>query len=1069
MNPILFAMRRPMTVIVLVVAVALASGLAAARMSVDIFPNLNLPVIFVAQPYGGMDPAQMEGLLTNYYEYHFLYISGIHHVESRNIQGMALMKLYFHPGTNMAQAMAETIGYVTRSRAFMPPGTVSPFITRFDAGSVPVGYLVLSSETKSIGEIQDQALFKVRPMFASLPGVSAPPPFGGSQRTVVLRLDPDRLRSYAMSPDEVIKALNAGNTISPSGNVRIGDEMTIVAMNTLVRQIDELKSIPIRPSANPTVYLRDVATVHDASDIATGYALVNGRRAVYILVTKRADASTLSVVRNVRAALPTMQAVLPDDIRVGFEFDQSPTVTNAMASLTVEMALGAGLTGLMVLLFLRDWRSVIVVVLNIPLAICGALVALWLSGQSVNIMTLGGLALAVGILVDEATVEVENIHVKMEQTHSIARAVRQGNHETAVPRFLAMLCVLAVFLPSFFMQGAAQALFVPLSLAVGFAMVSSYLLSSTFVPVVSVWLLRHQAERARPRNARRARADAGFGAVVTRIVALRWLVLAAYLASTTLIVVGVGGRLGLEIFPTVDAGRFQIRLKAAAGTRIEKTEQLAKRVLDVVNEEVGPGAIEISVGYVGIIPSSYPINAIYQWTSGPEEAILRVALHPRAKVDVEALKVRLRDRLTRAMPATQFSFEPADIVSDVMSFGSPTPVEVSISGPNFADDRAHAAKVRDELAKVPALRDLQYAQTLDYPTVNVTIDRERAGISGVTPQEIARSLVTATSSSRFVDPNYWPDPKSGVGYQVQVEIPYAIMDSMKQVEMLPIQRSGGPSLLLRDVADVRRGTMPGEFDRYNMKRTLSLTANVVGEDLGRAARQVDQAIARAGTPPKGVNVAVRGQLAPMREILGGLSVGLGMSFVVILLVLTANYQSARLAVVTLTTAPAVLTGVVLALWVSRTTINIQSFMGAIMAMAVAVANGILLVTFAERLRRESSRPAAESAVASARGRLRPIMMTSLAMTAGMVPLALGLGEGGEQTAPLGRAVIGGLLAATAATLFIVPCAFTIVQAHAGRRSASIDPDDPESLHFDGAGAHLSGNGDFIEAEAGALH
>ena len=402
--------------------------LAVTRMSIDIFPNLNLPVIYVAQPYGGMDPAQMEGLLTNYYEYHFLYISGIHHVESRNVQGMAVMKLFFHPGTNMAQAMAETIGYVTRSRAFMPPGTVSPFITRFDAGSVPVGYLVLSSETKSIGEIQDQALFKVRPMFASLPGVSAPPPFGGNQRTVVVRADPERLRSYSISPDELITALTNGNTISPSGNVRIGKMMPIVPINSLVRDVKELETIPIRVGANPSVYMRDVATVQDASDIPAGYALVNGRRAVYILVTKRADASTLSVVRNVKEALPKMQAVLPDDIKVSFEFDQSPTVTNAVRSLATEGVLGAVLTGLMVLVFLRDWRSVIVVVLNIPFAICGALVALWLTGQTINLMTLGGLALAIGILVDEATVEIENIHHKMEGTRSIASAVRQGNH-----------------------------------------------------------------------------------------------------------------------------------------------------------------------------------------------------------------------------------------------------------------------------------------------------------------------------------------------------------------------------------------------------------------------------------------------------------------------------------------------------------------------------------------------------------------------------------------------------------------------------------------------------------------
>ena len=435
----------------------------------------------------------MEGLLTNYYEYHFLYISGIHHVESKNIQGVALMRLFFHPGTNMAQAMAETINYVNRAQAFMPPGTVSPFVMRFDTGSVPVGYLVLSSESRTLGEIQDLALFRVRPMFASLPGVSAPPPFGGSQRTIVVNVDPDRLRAYHVSADDVVAALSTGNTISPSGNVRVGDLYPIVPLNSLVGRVEELGNIPLRAGAAPVVYLRDLATIEDSSDIPTGFALVNGRRAIYLLATKRADASTLNVVNEIKRNLPQMQAVLPDDIHVSFEFDQSPYVTRAINTLVAEGLLGAVLTGLMVLLFLRDWRSVIVVVLNIPLALMAAVVGLWISGQTINLMTLGGLALAVGILVDEATVEVENIHTQFVHTSQIARAVRLGNAQTAIPRLLAMLCILAVFLPSFFMEGAARSLFVPLSLAVGFSMLASYILSSTFVPVMSVWLLRHCA------------------------------------------------------------------------------------------------------------------------------------------------------------------------------------------------------------------------------------------------------------------------------------------------------------------------------------------------------------------------------------------------------------------------------------------------------------------------------------------------------------------------------------------------------------------------------------------------
>ncbi len=605
---------------------------------------------------------------------------------------------------------------------------------------------------------------------------------------MVVRADPERLRSYSISPDELITALSNGNTISPSGNVRIGRTMPIVPINSLVTDVKDLANIPIRIGQNPAVYVRDVATVEDASDIPAGYALVNGRRAVYILVTKRADASTISVVTNVKQALPGMQAVLPEDIKVSFEFDQSPTVTGAVRSLAIEGVSSALLTGLMVLLFLRDWRSVIVVVLNIPFAICGALVALWLTGQTLNLMTLGGLVLSIGILVDEATVEIENIHHKMEGTLSVASAVRQGNMDTAVPRLLAMLCIVAVFLPSFFMQGAAQALFVPLSLAVGFAMVSSYLLSSTFVPVLATWILRR--DRGRAESSDRSGFDrmrAAYGRFLAHVVRWRWLVAPAYLAfASALIFSGLG--LGLEIFPKVDAGRFQLRMRAPTGTRIEETEKLAVRVLDTIREEVGADKIEISVGYVGLIPSSYPINAIYQWTGGPEEA--RAARGAQGRLDGRRRSPQgtAAQVLASTMPEARFSFEPADIVAEVMSFGSPTPVEFTVNGPNIAENRAYAENVRAELASVPSLRDLQFVQAFDYPTVAVRVDREKAGLSGVSVSEIARSLVAATSSSRFVVPNFWPDPKSGIGYQIQVEIPYQIMNSIKEVETIPVQR-----------------------------------------------------------------------------------------------------------------------------------------------------------------------------------------------------------------------------------------------------------------------------------------
>jgi multidrug efflux pump subunit AcrB len=1069
MNPIVFALRHPYTVIVGIAALVLGSVLALTRMRIDIFPVLNLPVIYVAQPYAGMDPAQMEGLIANYYEYHFLYIGGIHHVESKNVQGIALMKLTFHEGTDMAQAMAETVGYVNRSRAFMPQGTVPPFIMRFDTGSVPVGYMVFSSETKSIGEIQDAALFRVRPMFASLPGVSAPPPFGGNQRTIVIKLDPERLQALRATPEEVVAALSSGNLVNPSGNARIDTQMPIVPVNAMLKNPQDLGSIPLR--LGKEVYLRDVASIEDSTDIPSGYALVNGRRAVYMVVTKRAEASTISVVNEVKKNLPRMREALPEGIDLRFEFDQSPHVTGALWGLAEEGLLGAALTGLMVLLFLRDPRSVIVVVLNIPFALLGSVAALALCGQSLNLMTLGGLSLAVGILVDEATVEVENIHTQFEHTPSIARAVRLGNRDTAIPRLLAMFCILAVFIPSFFMTGAARALFVPLSLAVGFAMITSYFLSSTFVPVLSVWLLRHYHPhtQAAPKRFSLARLREIHTKLLRSIMPWRGPLAVGYLVCAALMVWLFGSRLGRDVFPSVDVGQFQLRLRAADGTRIEMTERIASEAVRIIEETAGKDNVAVSIGYVGLIPASYPINTIYLWTRGPEEAVLRVALKPKSNVAVEELKVRLREGLPRRLrdwlhprllaeglseerakaqsKALKFSFEPADIINEVMSFGSPTPIEVVVNGPKLEQDRDYARKIQEQLEKIGSLCDVQIAQPLSYPSLAVRIDRQLAGLSKVTAAEISNSVVEATSSSRFVARNYWADPNSGIGYQVQVEIPPYLMDSSKAIGLVPVKKGGAgqKNLLLSYVASLEEGTMPGEYDRYNMKRLVSLTANIAGEDLGRVNERVQSALLAAGERPHGVTVDVRGQLVPFQQMFRDLSLGLLLAVVVIFLLLTAYFQSLRLAFVSVSAVPAVVAGVAATLWATGSTLNIQSFMGSIMALGVAVSNAILLVTVAEEHRHKG----AESGEAAARGvasRLRPILMTSCAMLGGMLPLAFGWGGGGQQMAPLGRAVLGGLVASTSATLTFLPAVFAVVMRGTAH-SVSLDPDDPLSPHY----------------------
>jgi multidrug efflux pump subunit AcrB len=1046
MRLVLAALRRPITALVLVLVLASASLLAIRRMKADIFPNLGAPAIYVAQPYSGMDPAQMEGYLTYYFEYHFLYITGIEHVESKSIQGAALMKLVFHDDADMSQAMAQVVGYVNRARSFMPPGTVPPFIVRYDAGSVPVGQLVFTGPTHSPAEMQDFALNRVRPLFATLEGVSAPPPFGGNQKTIVVRLNPERLASYHMSPEEAIAAVNKASLVMPSGVLREGDLTRIASNNSvLTGNMDDLANAPVRVGSGPAVYIRDIGTVENSTDILVGYAHVNGHRTVYIPVTKRADASTLDVIARIKAALPAMRAVVPDDVKIELEFDQSRFVTGAIRSLLSESALGALLTALMVLLFLRDWRSALIVIVTIPFALLGSIVLLWATGQTLNIMTLGGLALAVGVLVDEATVEIENIHSHMDAGLGRMRAVVEACKKTALPRLLSMLCVLSVFVPSFYMTGVGRQMFVPLALAAGFALFSSWVLSSTLVPVLSGWLMRP--------NAGHARKPGLYGKLAVRIVDSRWMIFGAYAVGMVFLLAAVVPRLRVELFPAADATDFQIRLRAATGTRIERTEPLALKALDLIQREAGRAAdgssnVAITTDYVGVQPASYPVNTIYLFTSGPQEAVLQIALKPEAPLRGEAFRERMRKVFAAELPEMKATFEAGDIISRVLSFGSPTPIEVAVQGAAMDANRKFAASLRTELAKIDDLRDLAYGQPQDYPSVQIDIDRKRAGQLGLTMADVARSIVPATSSSRFIEPNFWRDPGSGNAFQIQVEIPQNKMQSLRDLADLPVTaRSGSPDTVLADVASLKYGNVSGEVDRYNMQRVVSLTANLHGQALGEVLPAIDAAIKRVGAPPKGVAVEVRGQAPALKETTAGLQTGLALSIAVIFALLLANFQSLRLTLVVLTGLPAVVAGAGLMLLATGTTLNVQSFLGAIMALGVSVANSILLVSFCEQSRVTGSGPL-DAAMEGATGRSRAILMTACAMIVGMVPMAMGFGEAAQQTAPLGRAVIGGLAASTFATLFILPAAYAVLQTRSKQFSPSLDPDDPTSQHYD---------------------
>ncbi|MDG3004620.1 efflux RND transporter permease subunit [Paludisphaera mucosa] len=1068
MNPIVFAMRRPVTTLMLVVALISSGVLAYSRMRVDIFPSLNTPKIYVFLDYVGMSPDQMEGFIVNQLELFFQYVDGVEDINTRNIQQVSLCELSFYPGTDMGQAMAQVVAMSSRAMSWMPKGTLPPMIMRMDAGSVPVGYLVFESEKTSLGAMGDLAQNIIRPLVQKyVPGTVAISPFGPNMRSIVVNVDPQKLLAYNLTPQQLVDAVAQGNTVAPAGNIYIKDSMPVVANNATVTDIRRLGDIPVKLGLN--VYLRDVATISDDTDITYGYALVNGRKSVYLPIIKKDTGSTLTVVADVHKAMPLFRDAVPKDVTVGFEFDESPTVVAAVRSVATEGLIGAVLTGLMIMLFLRDLRSVIVVVSNIPLALLGSLFGLWLTGNTINIMSLGGLALAIGILVDEATVEVENVHAQMKRTHNVASAVLHGNLITAVPRLLALLCILSVFIPAFIMGDPLRSLFMPLTLGVGFAMISSYLLSSTFVPIMCVNLLRHKGG-GDEKPGLFDKLLTAYRAVVSRFVGVRWLVVPAYLAACIAVLGTVGLEVGTELFPQIDSGEFVLRFRPPPGSNFELTREMAVKCLEVIEEEAGPKNIQISMGFVGQVAPNFGIDNMVLFMRGPDDGQLRVALTESSGIKLAPFRERLRkvlpekvvpwlearleqgglakDEAKRQAALSIFGFEPGDIVTNVMSFGSPMPIAVRVVGTDLKEVRRYAEKISAEMKKIPFLRDVQFQQMLDYPSVEVDIDREKAGLSGAKVEDVVHALVMATASTRFTNLNYWIDAATGFDYLVQLQIPPKRLDKPEDVETLPLD-SVNPlvNLMVRDVAKVHRGVRPGEVDRDMSQRYLTLVANVEGEDMGRASKQVSKAIEAAGEPPRGVRVETMGQLPPMLEMFKALGTGLGVAVFVIFVLLTAYFQSPRTALISVSAVPGVLAGIATILFVTNTSLNIESFMGSIMCLGVSVSNSVMLVTFMNEYWKGGA-PAPEAAVKGAADRLRPILMTACAMSVGMVPMALALERGSQMQAPLGRAVIGGLVMSTFATLLVVPSVFAMVMGRKTAKSPSIYPDDPESAYYD---------------------
>ncbi|MBW8686872.1 efflux RND transporter permease subunit [Chitinophaga rhizophila] len=1039
MSLVTSALKKPLSVVVLTIGMFLFSVLAVVNIPIDIFPKLNLPTIYVIEPYGGMSPQQMEGFFATRLQDQFLYVNGIKNISSKNIQGLTMIKLSFYENTNMAEASAQVALQVNRAMKFFPPGALPPQVVRFDASSLPVGQLVFSCPNRSLKDIYDLANTRVRPMFGAVPGLSAPPPFGANSRSVIVNVDPNRLRSYNMNADEVVEAIAKNNVMTPSGNIRINNTMYVTTINSLEKEVQDFGDIPITTNGSSTVFVRDVARVSDGTDVTVDYALVDGKRSVYIPVVKTADASTWDVVKQLKERLPEMQSLLPDDVKVSYEFDQSIFVINAVKSLLTEGMLGALLTGLMVLLFLKDLRSCLVVVITIPIAILAAVLGLYLSGQTINLMTLSGLALAIGVLVDQATVTIENIHQHLEMGKSKRQAIYDASQEIAFPLLLILLCILAVFAPSFIMTGVPRAMFLPLSLSIGFAMIASYFAAQSLVPVLSNWWLKedkfshqHQQEGGFERFKNRFVAVVEWLGKRSGLVIGVYLVLALGIAALGFVIIGK------DLMPHVNTGQFQVRLKQPDGTRLERTEEKVHRVLQLIDSTV-QGNVAISSGYVGLIPSSYGTSNLYIFNSGTHEAVLQVNLNEDYKVDIEELKDRLRAVIKEDMPEMRVSFEPVDMTEKIMAQGAATPIEVRVAGKDMKQIEGYANDLVDRLKDVDFLRDVQIAQPLHYPVIKINIDRFKVAQMGLNMYQVARSVTASTSSSRFTEKNQWLDEKVAYTYQVQVQIPEYIMQTINDLKEIPLVK-GQARPVLGDVATFSNSEMPGEYDRAGTRRYITVSANIKDKDLGTATSVVQKAVDDMGEPPKGLKVELKGSSSLLTETLGSLQNGLLLAIVVIFLLLAANYQSFKLSIVVLTTVPAVIGGALMMLLLTGATLNLQSYMGMIMSTGVSVANAILIVTNAEKLRLEY-KDAYRAAVASAGLRLRPILMTSLAMIAGMIPMATGMGESGDQTAPLGRAVIGGLIASTIAALLILPLVYAAMQRKTSYEDPSLLPEN----------------------------
>jgi CzcA family heavy metal efflux pump len=1055
------ALKRPYSCAVLVLLLVVLGPLAVLRTPTDVFPNIDIPVVAMVWKYTGLSPEQMAYRITSLSERSLTTtVNGIEHTESQSLNGIAIVKIFFQPNVNISMAVTQVSSIAQTILRQLPPGAAPPLVIQYNASSVPILQLSLSGQGLSEQQLNDYGVNFIRPQLVTVSGAGLPYPYGGKTRQVQVDLDLPALQSKGLSPTDVVEAITAQNLIAPSGTAKIGPFEYQIETNSSLAAVSQIDDLPIRSINGAMVYVRDVAHVRDGFPPQTNIVRVDGQRSALLSVIKTGTASTLDIVAGVRAKAEDLLSQLPPGFKIMPLADQSLFVRASISGVVREGVIAACLTAIMILIFLGSWRSTVIIAVSIPLSILSSLLVLSALGETINIMTLGGLALAVGILVDDATVEVENINRNLEQGKPLEQAILDGASQIAVPALVSTICICIVFVPMFFLGGVARYLFVPLAEAVCFAMLASYFFSRTIVPVMAKYLLKAHGHRRPVRHHALMRVQLaferqferlrrGYHRVLETCLGHARAFLAIFVVLSMVSAALLYPFLGQDFFPTVDSGQFKLHMRARSGTRIEDVARLSDEVDNVIRQTIPAGELGSIIDNIGLPYSG--INNTYSNSApiGPADADIQVSLKPGHRPTDEYVQ-ELRAKLARSFPGVTFYTLPVDMVTQVLNFGLPAPIDVQISGPNLPGNRALAERLLKRMKTVAGTADLHIHQPFDNPELTVNIDRVKAQLLGFQQQDVAGALLTATNGSFQTSPSYWMNPLTGVSYNIAVQAPQYNLETLQDLQNIPLNAPGAaaksasmggrPAQMLGSVASIKRGAGLGTVSHYDIAPVIDIYGNVFDTDLASVAVQIDRIVADAQKElPRGSHMTVRGQVQTMRTSFVGLMGGLAFSIFLVYLLIVVNFQSWLDSLIIVSALPAALAGVIWFLFVTHTHLSVPALTGSIMCMGVATANSILVISFA-REQLAAGRSAPGAALAAGFVRFRPVLMTALAMIIGMVPMALGLGEGGEQNAPLGRAVIGGLLLATVSTLFFVPTLFSVMHGwRARRRQARVVP------------------------------